>query len=127
MSDKKVKILIKESTFKELKEFYDNVYIPSLAKMSATDQKKTRETLGDTFDEFIDGFLHQNLDSIKKTNEMMSKLGGMKDMFGNLGLGDISNPEELLKKLGDMFPFGGSEEKPKKDEPKKEEKKDLKN
>ena len=127
MSDKKEKILIKESTYKELKDFYDNVYIPTLAKMSAADQKKARETLGDTFEEFVDGFLKQNLDGIKKTNEMMSKFGDMKDMLSTLGLGDISNPEELLKKLGETFPFS-TDDTVKKEEPKKsEEKKDLKN
>ena len=129
MDVKKIKILIKESTFKELKDFYDNIYIPSLAKMNDEERRKTRESMGDTFEEFIDGFIHQNIDGIKKTNEMMSKLGGMKDMFGGLGLDDITNPEDLLKKLGEAFPFGSSDDTVKKEEPKKEKKddKDLKN
>ena len=133
MDAKKVKITINESTFNELKDLYDHIYIPSLAKMNDEDRRKTCEAMGDTFEEFVDGFIHQNIDGIKKTNEMMAKfdslgLGDMKDMFGNLGLGDISNPEDLAKKLKDIFPFG-TEDTPKKEEPKKDKKdeKDLKN
>ena len=131
MDDKKIKVLIKESTYNKLKQFYDTVYIPSLAKMNAEEQKKTREILGDTFDEFVDGFLLQNVEGVIKTNEFMSKMpdmGGMKEIFGNLGLGDINDPAELMKKLSEIVnPFGTTDEPVKKEEKKPEEKKDLKN